>query len=540
LDRNACVSERHDHASCRLAHAQRPVSQGLTKGGHEQRQRPRRGQNARMNELFPTRSEAEEECGPQMRDLACLPVFFALSCKRVVLAGGSNALLWKAELCKAAGAELDVFGASPCPGLVALASRCPAVSLVWRPIEPEDFRGAALAIAEARSAAEAANLQGAARAAGVPVNIIDMPGFSDFQFGAIVDRSPLVIGISTGGGAPKLAQALRGRLEALLPHEIKLWAQTAKVWREKLKALDTPSTARLRFWELFCGRALAARRAPRDGDLAALLAEAGAGTAAAVTGSVALVGAGPGDPELLTLKALRVLQSADVVLYDNLVAPAIVEMARREAEKIPVGKRGYKPSCKQDHIVAQLIALASQGKRVVRLKGGDPMIFGRANEEIAALRAAGIPIEVIPGITAALGAAAILQVSLTEREKARRLQFITAHAHDGKLPGDIDWRALCDPQASTVVYMGVKTLEPLAGRLLANGMDPSTPALLVERATCPDERRIFGTIGNLAAKVAVAEPSGPCVILIGEAFASAFSLPLTQVKLETGPRALAR
>ena len=230
----------------------------------------------------------------------------------------------------------------------------------------------------------------------------------------------------------------------------------------------------------------------------------------------------------MTLKALRALQSADVVLYDDLVAPAIVEMARREAEKIPVGKRGYRPSCRQDHIVARLVALASQGKRVVRLKGGDPMIFGRANEEIAALRAAGIPVEVIPGVTAALGAAAMLQVSLTEREKARRVQFITAHAHDGKLPEDIDWRALCDPRASTVVYMGVRTLEPLAGRLLANGMDPSTPALLVERATCPDERRICGTIGTLAAKVAVAEPSGPCVILIGEAFASALSLPRTQ------------
>jgi uroporphyrin-III C-methyltransferase/precorrin-2 dehydrogenase/sirohydrochlorin ferrochelatase len=153
----------------------------------------------------------------------------------------------------------------------------------------------------------------------------------------------------------------------------------------------------------------------------------------------------------LTLKALRALQSADVILYDDLVAPAIVEMARREAEKIPVGKRGYKPSCRQDHIVSQLVALASQGKRVVRLKGGDPMIFGRANEEIAALRAAGIPVEVVPGVTAALGAAAMLQVSLTEREKARRLQFITAHAHDGKLPVDMDWRALCDPRASTVV-----------------------------------------------------------------------------------------
>ncbi|MGH6853202.1 MAG: uroporphyrinogen-III C-methyltransferase, partial [Methylocella sp.] len=314
--------------------------------------------------------------------------------------------------------------------------------------------------------------------------------------------------------------------------------QIAKVWREELKLLATPSMIRRRFWELFSRKALATRHRPVEADLAMLLAEAEAGTAAA--GSVALVGAGPGDPELLTLKALRALQSADVVLYDDLVAPAIVDMARREAEKIPVGKRGYKPSCRQDHIVSLLVSLARQGKRVVRLKGGDPMIFGRANEEIAALRAARIPIEIIPGVTAALAAAAGLQISLTAREKARRLQFITAHAHDGNLPGDIDWRALCDPQASTVVYMGVKTLQLLAGRLLANGMDPSTPALLVERATCPDERHIFGTIENLAAKVARAEPSGPCVILIGETFADALSLPRTQIRLDSQRRALVR
>jgi uroporphyrin-III C-methyltransferase/precorrin-2 dehydrogenase/sirohydrochlorin ferrochelatase len=491
-----------------------------------------------MSEIFSPPGEDEEDRGPFMRGLACLPVFFSLAGKRVVLAGGSSAVLWKAELCQATGAMLDVFSTNPCSGLVALARRCPAVALVSRPIELEDFRGAALAIVEAESAAEAAEFQAAARAAGVAVNVIDKPGFSDFQFGAIVDRSPLVIGISTDGGSPVLAQAIRGRLEALLPREIKLWAEIAKMWREKLKMLDTPSKTRRRFWELFGRKALAAKHRPVEADLAMLLAEAVAGTAAA--GSVALVGAGPGDPELLTLKALRALQSADVVLYDDLVSPAIVNMARREAEKIPVGKRGYKPSCRQDHLVSRLVTLASQGKRVVRLKGGDPMIFGRANEEIAALRAARIPIEIIPGVTAALGAAAGLQISLTAREKARRLQFITAHAHDGKLPGDIDWRALCDPRASTVVYMGVKMLDQLAGRLLANGMDPSMPALLVERATCPDECHIFGTIENLAAKVARAEPSGPCLILIGEIFADALSLPRTQIKLQSQPRALAR
>src|SRR5580704_9080408 len=200
-----------------------------------------------MNEIFSRPGDDEEDRGPLMRGLACVPVFFSLAGKRVVLAGGSNAVLWKAELCQAAGSRLDVFSLDSCSGLVALARRCRAVTLVSRRIEPEDFRGAALAIVEAESAAEAAEFQAAASAAGVAFNVIDKPGFSDFQFGAIVDRSPLVIGISTDGGSPVLAQAIRGRLEALLPHEIMLWAQIAKVWRETLKVLNTPFKTRRSF-----------------------------------------------------------------------------------------------------------------------------------------------------------------------------------------------------------------------------------------------------------------------------------------------------
>ncbi len=480
--------------------------------------------------------EYDEGCGTRMQGLSCVPVFFSLAGKRVVLSGGSTAVLWKAELCQAAGAEVEIFGTAPCPGLIALARNSGSVALVTRNIAPNDFHGAALAIADAANYSEAAEFQALAHAAGVPVNIVDKPAFSEFQFGAIVDRSPLVIGISTNGGAPVLAQALRGRLEALLPRELKYWAQKAKAWRETLLKFDVPPKMRRQFWELFGRNALAGRRVPQERDLAALLNEAEGSTPP--SGSVVLVGAGPGDPELLTLKALRTLQSADVVLYDDLVAPAIVEMSRREAEKIYVGKRGHKPSCRQDHILSLMVSLAAQGKRVVRLKGGDPMIFGRATEEISALRAEGIPTGIVPGVTAALGAAASLQLSLTERKKARRVQFITAHAHDGNLPEDIDWQTVCDPQASTVVYMGVKTLEPLICRLLANGIDSATPALVVERATCPDERQIFGTIGTIAAEVAAAEPMGPCVILIGEVFADALYLPRTQAKFAR-PRELA-
>jgi uroporphyrin-III C-methyltransferase/precorrin-2 dehydrogenase/sirohydrochlorin ferrochelatase len=472
---------------------------------------------------------------PIMQGLASLPVFFAAEGRRAILAGGSNAALWKAELLQAAGANLDVFSATPCAGLLALAQRCPNINLVRRQFEPQDLAGASLAVADAESATEAANFQRAARAAGVPINIIDKPAFSDFQFGAIVDRSPLVIAISTDGAAPILAQAIRGRLEAFLPGTIKLWASAAKTWREPLKALNLPAKARRRFWELFSAKALVSSVAgPGESTFANLLAEVERGAPMAAQGSVALVGAGPGDPELLTLKALRVLQSADVVLYDDLVAPGIIEMARREAEKIPVGKRGYKPSCQQDHIVSLMISFAGEGKRVVRLKGGDPMIFGRATEEIAALRAAGVAIEVVPGVTAALGAAAALQVSLTARDKARRLQFITAHAHDGKLPEDIHWEALCDPRASTVVYMGVRTLPARVERLLAHGIDPETPALLVERATCPDERRIAGRIKDLPDQVVAGEATGPCLILIGTVFARPDAEQLAQHTVKAG------
>lgn len=455
-----------------------------------------------------------------MTDLASLPIFFNLKGKRVVLAGGSNAALWKAELLQAAGANVEVYAAAPCPGIAELAERRPSVRLFLRDFKNEDMAGATLAIAEVESADEAERFRAAASSAGAPANIIDKPAFSDFQFGAIVDRSPLVIAISTDGASPILTQALRGRIEAILPGAIKLWAAAAKAWRKPLKALALPPKARRRFWELFNAKAFAADGGPSDDLFAELLAEAERGSQGVETGTVALVGAGPGDPELLTLKALRKLQSADVVLYDDLVAPAIVDIARREAEKIPVGKRGYKPSCQQDHIVSMMIRLAMEGKRVVRLKGGDPMIFGRATEEISALREAGIPIEVVPGVTAALGAAAALQVSLTARDKARRLQFITAHAHDGKLPEDIDWRALSDPRASTVVYMGVRTLGVLVEQLLAHGIDPATPALLVERATCADERCVTGTIASLPGKVAAEPPSGPCLIFIGAVFAA--------------------
>ena len=450
--------------------------------------------------------------------LARLPVFFALEDKRVVVAGGSPAATWKAELLSAAGARVEVFALAPSEEMLALAAAPPrgVVILHDRNWTPDDFAGAAIAVANCADDEEAARFAAAARATGVPVNVIDRPAFCDFSFGAIVNRSPLVIGISTDGASPVFGQAIRAKIEALIPKGFARWADAARAWRPRVQALALPFRGRRNFWERFTERAVAApNAAPTDADLDALLEP----TPAANSGSVILVGAGPGDPELLTLRAVRALQSAEVILFDDLVAPDILDFARREAKKMLVGKTGHAPSCKQDDINALMISLAKAGRRVVRLKGGDPMIFGRADEEIAACRAAAIAVEVVPGITTAQGAASRLLVSLTRRGKARRVQYLTGHGRDGKLPADIDWASVADPAVSTVVYMPSKTLPELVANAVQAGLDPATPAVAVERATRADERVIAATIADLPARLAAEALSGPVIVMIGRALA---------------------
>jgi uroporphyrin-III C-methyltransferase/precorrin-2 dehydrogenase/sirohydrochlorin ferrochelatase len=451
-------------------------------------------------------------------ELATLPVFFVLEDRRVILTGSSAGALWKAELLQAAGARVDLFGDYRAEDLAefALGEHVRHQHRNWI---DADFKGATLAVGEFESDAAAVSFRAAAHRAGVPVNIVDRPALCDFQFGSIVNRSPLVVGISTAGAAPVFGQAVRAQIETLLPTGFARWAEAARAWRPAIQELELDFRARRSFWEAFTREAFTRPGAiPSESIRAELLdgiAEPSGGDKA--LGTVLLVGAGPGDPELLTLKAVRALQSADVVLFDDLVSPAIVETARREAARITVGKRGQKPSCGQDEISALLVKLAREGKKVVRLKGGDPTIFGRANEEIAALRAAGIPFEIIPGVTAASGAAAAAGVSLTERDLARRVQFITAHSKEGRLPDDLDWHALVDPRATTAVYMGVKTLPLLIERLLVNGIARDTPALFIESATREDERIIAAPLSDLSAKVAAALPSGPSLVLIGAA-----------------------
>jgi uroporphyrin-III C-methyltransferase/precorrin-2 dehydrogenase/sirohydrochlorin ferrochelatase len=453
-----------------------------------------------------------------MGRLSRLPVFYALDGKRVVLAGGSPAAAWKAELLSATGAHVDVFARDPSSELTELVLDPPYGPIVIhrRDCLPDDLAGAAMAIGACDCDETADRFARMARRAGVPVNVIDKPDFCDFAFGAIVNRSPLVVGISTDGAAPVFGQAVRAKIEAMLPAGFALWAKAAQTWRTHVQASGLSSSGRRRFWQMFTGFAVSNPcYEPREADFVRLLSDVRGLGDKVEQGSVTLVGAGPGDPELLTLRAVRALQSADVILFDDLVSPDILDFARREAKKMLVGKSGYGPSCKQDDINATMIELARSGKRVVRLKGGDPMIFGRANEEIEACHRAGISVDVVPGITAAQGAAASLGVSLTHRRQARRIQYVTGHAHDGALPDDLDWRSITDPSATTAVYMPTRTFAALSEKALAHGLSPQTPVVAVSRATRRDEHVIVGTLGDMAARLADQKPQGPLLVLIG-------------------------
>jgi uroporphyrin-III C-methyltransferase/precorrin-2 dehydrogenase/sirohydrochlorin ferrochelatase len=457
-----------------------------------------------------------------MAALATLPVFLGLQGKRAIVAGGTAAAAWKAELLAAAGADVHVFAIDVSAEMAAVLGRGAASGTLTLHAEPWGARhlaGAAIAIADAEDDDEAAAFHAAAREAGVPVNVIDKPAYCQFQIGAIVNRSPVVVGISTTGAAPILGQAIRRRIEALLPPALALWGRLASKIRERVGEDLSAGAARRIFWEQFVDRAFGP--APTRGETERLGAfiEALSARAQLATGHVTLVGAGPGDAELLTLKAVRALQAADVILYDDLVSDEVLELARREAKRMLVGKRGGRESCRQDDINALMVRLACQGRRVVRLKSGDPMIFGRGGEEVVQLERAGIPFEVVPGITAASAMAAALGISLTHRDHAQSVRFITGHSRAGGLPETLDWRGLADPDTTLVIYMGGRTAQALAARLMAEGLPARTPAVAVASLTRADEARWLGTLAKLPTAEILHAGPGPLLIGIGTVFA---------------------
>ena len=333
---------------------------------------------------------------PRIDSLARLPVFFALTGKRVVVAGSNAATAWKAELLSAAGAQVDVYSAESCDELLAIVNDPPRgpVTITGRAWRRDDLPGAALAVGAFENDEAAAEFARAARAAGVPVNVIDKPAFCDFSFGAIVNRSPLVIGISTDGAAPVFAQAIRAKLEALLPQGFSQWAAAAARWRSAVKESGLSFAGRRKFWQRFTAHAIThPQTTPSQDAFQSFLAEVKGLGQSTETGSVTLVSAGPGDPELLTLRAVRALQSSDVILFDELVSRDVLAFARREAKKILVGQ--------PNDIRALTIKLAKQGQRVVQLRGCDPLNFAWTGEEVTAYRASGFAVEIVPGDSAA-------------------------------------------------------------------------------------------------------------------------------------------
>jgi uroporphyrin-III C-methyltransferase/precorrin-2 dehydrogenase/sirohydrochlorin ferrochelatase len=440
------------------------------------------------------------------------PVFLDLADARVVLAGGGDAALAKLRLLVRTPARITVFAPAPAPEIEAWAA-AGRLRLERRAFAAGDARGVRLAYAASGDAAEDARVAALARADGALVNIVDDREGSDFITPAIVDRAPVTVAIGTEGAAPVLARALKAEAEERLAPGLGALAAAAKAFREQAEALP-PGRARREFWAEWFDTA-GPRAQAAGGDLNAALAVLLERHLARERppGHVDFVGAGPGDPELLTLKARKALDRADVIIHDRLVAKAILDLARREALFIDAGKEGFGAGVPQAEINALIVAHARQGAQVVRLKAGDPGVFGRLDEEIEACAAAGVAYSVIPGITAAAAAAAQIGQSLTRRGRNAGVRLITGH--DARGFADHDWRGLARPGEVAAIYMGKRAARFLTGRLMMHGAAPEVPVTVVENASRDDARVLATTLAALPQALEAAAMAGPAVILYG-------------------------
>ncbi|TWB54374.1 siroheme synthase CysG [Nitrospirillum viridazoti] len=452
---------------------------------------------------------------------AAFPLFLTLTGQTVLIVGGGELALRKARLVAGdggdgRGAHLVVVAPEVHPDLATLAAE-----VRRRPFAAYDLDGVTLVFAAGEDEDEAAGVADLARARGLLVNVPDRPALSTFIMPAIVDRGPITVAISTGGTSPVLARRLRARIEAALEPGLGRLATFLDGFRTAVRAVKSDETARRRFWERVIDgpvaqRFLAGDEAGAHEQLVKILNAGDAGDAIE-GGSVALVGAGPGDPDLLTLRALRVLQNADVVVHDKLVDDRILDYVRRDARRVYVGKSKSCHTVSQDEINALLVREAQAGHRVVRLKGGDPFIFGRGGEEMAVLRAAGVAVELVPGITAAVGCAAATGIPLTHRGLAQGITLVTAHganAGGGSAEPALDWTALARLDHTLAVYMGLSKAGLVAERLIAAGKAPGTPVAVVQNGTRPDQTLAVGRLADLGALAA--SLTGPALILVGE------------------------
>jgi uroporphyrin-III C-methyltransferase/precorrin-2 dehydrogenase/sirohydrochlorin ferrochelatase len=450
-----------------------------------------------------------------------LPVFLDTAAGVFILVGSGEPALAKLRLLRAAGAHVRWFSrdADVAEQVVTLPGEGRLEISLGDPLKAD--LSDAVAIVSAAGDALDAQIATHARRLRLPVNVIDRPELSTFIFPAIVDRGEVVVAIGTGGSSPVLARRLREMIEALLPTRIGDLAALIGRHRNRFSSVPRALSPR-RFWQNvvtgpIAEAALAGRSAEAESQLlAAIDATRSNHGGGAKSETVFLVGAGPGDPDLLTLRALHVLSDADVVFYDELVTPGVLDRARRDAERVFVGKRRGEPGIGQDEINRRLADAARAGRRVVRLKGGDPFIFGRGGEELEYLRQADVPVVVVPGISAALGCAAESELPLTFRNEASALTFITAQrAEDAAL---IDWSGPADRQTTVVVYMGLASAAAVRDRLIAAGRDPATPAAVLARGTRADAQAVVGRLDGLPV-LAAAVGEGPAILVIGDVVA---------------------
>jgi len=448
------------------------------------------------------------------------PLFLKLEGRPVLLVGAGSAAAAKLRLLGQAGARVTIVAHAPSSDLLAAIADARA-HLIEGVVAPEHFANVELVFGATGSEQSDRVVATLARAAGKLVNIVDRPELSDFTMPAIVDRGDIVVAVSTQGASPVLAQRVRAAVESVLPPGLGRLAQFAQRFRTAIQSRIADNGSRRRFWDQVLAGPIAAavlagdeKRAARDLIRAINLSGGNRGEPKAETGHVSLVGAGPGDPELLTLRAARALREADVIVYDKLVDPAVLEYARRDARRIFVGKSKGDHTLPQSAINTLLIAEAKAGRHVVRLKGGDPFVFGRGGEELDALVAAGIRVDVVPGITAAIGCAAYAGFPLTHRDHASSVVFVSGYSKDGF--SDLDWRALANPRQTVVVYMGVGAAGEVAGKLIEAGLGASMPIAIVENGTRWDQRVIKGELSAAADLIRNHGVAGPALLVIGE------------------------
>lgn len=443
------------------------------------------------------------------------PVFLDLKNRLCLLVGGGEVATRKGRMLAKAGARLRIVAPEISTELRNLVAQHHG-ELHEREYCTSDLQGCVLAIAATDIEALNEKISADAQQLNMPVNVVDTPALCTYITPAIIDRSPLVIAVSSGGEAPVLARLVRAKLETLIPASYGKLAQLASAWRDRVKARLGDGDSRRKFWEkILQGPAAELTFNGQQTAADELIARELAGGQSQLTqGEVYLVGGGPGDPELLTLRALRLMQQADVVLYDRLVSDGVMELVRRDAERIYVGKRRSEHAMEQENINQLLVDLAKEGKRVLRLKGGDPFIFGRGGEEIELLAQHGIPFQVVPGITAASGCSAYAGIPLTHRDYAQSVRFVTGHLKSDNT--NLDWPELATPNQTLVFYMGLVGLREICHSLIQHGRAATTPVALVEKGTTQQQRVLIADLATIADVVASKDVHAPTLFIVGE------------------------